>query len=221
MVNAPFEAVLFRVVTSLEPPLRALSSLVEHPEDLDELIALEAETNEVAAEALGHIRRVPLADRYRGPDATLIMLSFVLPRPSRFSDGSYGVWYGGLDLETAIAETRYHRARFLAAVAEPPGYLAQFAISASLTGNAHAATALPAPMDARIHDPDDYSAAQSYGRRVRDDGADAIIYRSVRLEGGTCVGALRPRVLRAPRREAALRYEWDGTRIAHVYRLIV
>jgi len=220
MVNAPFQALLFRVVSSLESPLRALSSLVERPEDLDELIALEAETSDIAAEALDHIRRVSPADRYTGPSAALIMLPFVLPRPSRFSDGSYGVWYGGLDLDTAIAETRYHRARFLAAVAEPPGYFPHFAISASFTGNAHPATALPAPVDAMIHDPDDYTAAQSYGRRVRDDGSDAIVYRSVRLQGGICVGAFRPRALRAPQREAALRYEWDGTRIVNVHRLI-
>jgi len=40
------------------------------------------------------------------------------PEGSRVSDGVYGVYYGGHTLATAIEETRYHRARFLALTRE-------------------------------------------------------------------------------------------------------
>jgi hypothetical protein len=38
-----------------------------------------------------------------------------LDRPSRFSDGSYGVWYCGDHVEVALAETANHFDRFLRA----------------------------------------------------------------------------------------------------------
>ena len=37
------------------------------------------------------------------------------PQGSRFSDGSYGVFYCARSRDTAIAETRYHSALFLEA----------------------------------------------------------------------------------------------------------
>ena len=42
------------------------------------------------------------------------------PEGSRFSDGSWGVFYAGNDLNTAIAETRHHRERFLRNAAQGP-----------------------------------------------------------------------------------------------------
>ena len=64
---------------------------------------------------------VPPADRVSGPGATLIMAAFthLNPEGSRFSDGSYGVYYAADTLATAVAEVSHHRARFLARTAEP------------------------------------------------------------------------------------------------------
>ncbi|MBS1135461.1 MAG: hypothetical protein H6R02_2602, partial [Burkholderiaceae bacterium] len=41
------------------------------------------------------------------------------PEGSRFSDGTYGVFYAAKEVETAIRETVYHRERFLARTQEP------------------------------------------------------------------------------------------------------
>ncbi|GAB5412585.1 MAG: hypothetical protein Cons2KO_01880 [Congregibacter sp.] len=40
--------------------------------------------------------------------------------PSRFSDGSYGVYYAGLERDTAIAECAYAQSRRLAATGKGP-----------------------------------------------------------------------------------------------------
>ncbi len=53
------------------------------------------------------------ADRISGPNTAPVMASFTHTQPSRFSDGSFGVYYAANDEATAIAETVYHRARFL------------------------------------------------------------------------------------------------------------
>ena len=55
-----------------------------------------------------------------GPGAGWVMLPFLRPRPSRFSDGHrYGVFYAGRREATAIAESTFHYARFLAAPRPP------------------------------------------------------------------------------------------------------
>ena len=42
-------------------------------------------------------------------------------RPSRFTDGSYGMLYAGNAFEPALFETIHHHARFMARTAETPG----------------------------------------------------------------------------------------------------
>jgi hypothetical protein len=42
------------------------------------------------------------------------------PQGSRFSDGTYSVFYCARKQDPAIAETRYHAALFMAATHEPP-----------------------------------------------------------------------------------------------------
>ena len=50
------------------------------------------------------------------------MAAFTHPNPqgSRFSDGSYGVFYCARKRDTAIAETRHHATLFMEATREPP-----------------------------------------------------------------------------------------------------
>jgi hypothetical protein len=93
--------------------------------DFDALYALEAMTNERVRDELGQIERVPADQRLYGPGSGPIMAAFthVNLAGSRFSDGRYGVFYAARDRATAVAETRHHHARFLAATATPPMHL--------------------------------------------------------------------------------------------------
>ena len=53
------------------------------------------------------------------PGIDVLLAPFALPRPSRFSRGDFGVYYASADLNTAISETRYHRALALAESRSP------------------------------------------------------------------------------------------------------
>jgi hypothetical protein len=57
----------------------------------------------------------------QAPGRQPIMAAFTHLNPvgDRFTDGSYGVFYAGLTLATAIDETRHHRTHFLQATDEP------------------------------------------------------------------------------------------------------
>src|SRR3546814_14843675 len=80
-------------------------------------------------ETLGNIDRVPPDRRVGGPGASYVMAPFThvsADRPSRFTNGDYGVLYAASAFETALAETVHHHARFIARTAEPEGWTSQF-----------------------------------------------------------------------------------------------
>jgi hypothetical protein len=191
---------------------------VASPEDFDALYALEAITNDRIRDEVGEISLVPAEERLFGPGSTCIMAAFthLNPQGSRFSDGSYGVFYCARKRDTAIAETRYHAARFMAATAEPPMRLQMRLYTVEAQGKVadlrEASRAEP-----RIVDPDDYGYAQGIGRQLRADGALGVLYPSVRHPAGVCLAAFRTTLLKNCLHAAHLEYHWNGRAIDAVF----
>src|SRR3546814_17878441 len=78
---------------------------------------------------IGRLDLVPPARRVGGPAASYLLAPFThasTDRPTRFSDGRFGVLYAGNRFEVALLETIYHHGRFLARTAQPPGWTSQF-----------------------------------------------------------------------------------------------
>jgi hypothetical protein len=69
-----------------------------------------------------------------------------------------------------------------------------------------------------VYAPQDYSATQALGKRLRTQNSWGIVYDSVRHTGGECAAVFRPPALHNCRQERHLCYVWDGTRIRAVYR---
>ena len=124
-----------------------------------------------------YVRLVPEAERISGPGTSAIMAAFthLNPNGSRFSDGSYGVFYCARALETAIAETSHHRARFLAATREARMELDMRVYLVDLEAELHDLRGMPVS-GAAIYARDDYAAGQSLGRALRaaGDGKNGI-----------------------------------------------
>ncbi len=135
-------------------------------------------------------------------------------RPSRFSDGSYGVYYAAHALETAVRETAFHRGRFLAATQEPP---CEIDMRAYVGKPAKPFLDIRAARYSALHDPDDYATPQKFAQPLRDKGHWGLVYRSVRHDGGECIAAFRPQAVSIPTAGAALAYVWDGERVSKVY----
>ena len=97
-------------------PPASLFDRVANPEDIDAIVAIESITNARIRDEVGQLELVPANERQSGPGTTPIMASFthINPDGSRFSDGTFGVYYATNNIETALAETKYHRERFLA-----------------------------------------------------------------------------------------------------------
>lgn len=137
------------------------------------------------------------------------------PNGSRFSDGTYGVFYAAKDKATAIAETRYHQANFLRATNEGPIQLQMRVYHVEVSGRLHDLRMMH--VDDPVYSPDSYAASQALGRKMRMEGSLGLRYRSVRLAGKECVAVFRTAVLSNCRHAGQLLYQWDGGEFADIY----
>ena len=209
----------WRLVSSRFPPV-GLFDRVSSAEDLDVVQAIEGLTNDRLREELGALHLVPEEERIYGPGTTPIMAAFthLNPEGSRFTDGRYGVYYAAKTIDTAIAETLYHRTRFLAATREPPIEIDMRSYASDIDARLHDIRDLQEALPA-IYDPDPahYGPAQVFAKELRGTGANGIVYSSVRDPGGECVAVFRPPVLKPVVQGKHYCYVWDGSRIVNIY----
>lgn len=203
----------YRIVSSRYPPV-GLFDRVADPDDLEAVFVLEGLTNPRLRQSAGELSLVPPNRRISGPDTTPIMAAFTHLNPdgSRFSPGSFGVYYAARERDTAVAETVFHQQRFLAATREAPIKLEMRCLIADVRGALH---------DIRggwpqLHDPHSYSASQQVAVALRAAGSNGLVYDSVRAPGGQCVGLFHPDLVAPVRQAGHLHYHWDGCRIRHV-----
>ena len=126
---------------------------------------------------------------------------------SRFTDGSFGVWYGADSVETTAYETVHHWRNGLLADAGflQPGIRIERRVyrvrcDAALIDLRPAVAAFPALVDGG-----DYSACQLIGARLHREGHPGLASRSARCAGDT-YAVLNPAVLADPRPDCQLSY---------------
>ncbi|MGD1983036.1 MAG: RES family NAD+ phosphorylase [Chromatiaceae bacterium] len=137
---------------------------------------------------------------------------------SRFSDGSCGIYYAAIGIDTAISETIFHRERFLRASQEPPIEIDMRSYASEINDQFHDIRGQKATRPDLYHpDPGQYGPAQSFAAALRARGSNGIVYESVRDPGSECIGVFRPRLLSPVQQGAHYCYVWDGSSISDVY----
>ena len=134
---------------------------------------------------------------------------------SRFSDGSFGVWYGCDSVEATVYESAYHWYRWLLSDA---GYEKEQVVGER---KLYSVTCDAALLDFRqvFHEyPDlvhktDYTYAQSVGGRIHREGHPGLLIPSVRYQSGESYVVFNPAVLSNPRLNCQLTYRLDGQHI--------
>ncbi|MDX2347055.1 MAG: RES family NAD+ phosphorylase [Legionella sp.] len=208
-----------RLVPSKFPPV-LLFDWAESPEELEAIAALEGLTNPRLKTELGEIHVVPKSEWVSGAGATPIMAAFThIGHPSRFTDGSFGVFYAADSIHTAIKETIFHRERFYRASNEP-------ACSISMREYIAQITQPLIQLDQTTHqyylDPDinSYKKSRKFGLEQREKKVWGLSYPSTRHSGGTCVAILRPKAIAVPVKQGThYRYIWDGQSITGAYKI--
>lgn len=206
-----------RIVPTRYPAI-TLFDRVADAADFEALYALEAMTNERLRDETGQIERVAPADRLYGPGSGPIMAAFthVNTEGSRFSDGSFGVFYAARDRDTAVAETRHHHARFMAATQQAPQHLPMRLYAVAIDARLHDLRPVAAA-PAAVHASDSYALSRAWGARLQAQGSAGVAYRSVRHAGGQCVGLFKPQGASRCMHAAYLLYAWDGRAFSDVY----
>lgn len=207
----------YRIVPSRFPPVSVFDGVAD-PADLDAVFALEAMTNDRLREEAGDLALIAPEDRISGPGSTPIMAAFthLNPHGDRFTDGTFGVFYAARSIETAVAETTYHRALFMAWTREPAQELDMRVYAVDLDARMHDVRSLRGMMPT-IYDPKVYTASQALAVKLRSSRSNGIVYASVRHDRGECAAVFRPRLLSNCRQERHLCYVWDGEAITTVY----
>ena len=206
-----------RIIRTVYPPVSLFEDIAD-PADWDLIASMEAKSNPRVRDQIGELTLVPAARRVSGPTASLVMGAFThasRDRPSRFTDGTFGVWYCGNSPEVAIAETVFHHENFMRKTSEPAGW-SDFRELVSGVGGL--LVDLRGGAAAGCLAPDDYAPGQALGRAVHDADGDGIVYPSVRWPAGEAAALFWPDRIRLPVLQARqLRYHWDGERVTRYF----
>jgi len=209
---------LFRNIVSLRVSEDLFDDLSSDPADW-----LTAQAAEAAAMPPAYRSTTPAIDRPFEEAEFINAIGYPFAQPNwsrtRFSDGSFGVWYGSRAAETTVFETAYHWVNGLLTDAglvrdgmsiERKVYLVR--CDAALV-DLRAAFA----QHASLRSGKDYAACQAIGRRLHVEGHPGLITRSVRHASGENIAILRPHVLSSPRMQFHLTYRLTAGAI-HVER---
>lgn len=200
-------------------PSKSLLKRVADPSDYDAIFALKSKTNPRLRIESGDISLLPPNKRISCPGTSIIIAAFTHHNPdgNRFSDGSYGVFYAAKDLDTAIAETKYHRECFLRATTQPPMEIGMrvylFDLDGILRDIRGHKTLYPL-----VYHNTNYGAEQHLAKTLGLNGSKGIAYDRVRHIGGECAAVFCPHLLSKTKPECHFCYVWDGTKIDAVYK---
>lgn len=208
----------WRLVPSRFPPI-GLFDRVAKKEDLDAVFAIEGMTNDRLRVEVGDLQLVPVHERQSGPGTTPIMAAFTHLNPdgSRFSDGNYGVYYAANDIDTALAETRYHRERFLKRTNESPVEVDMRSYKSEIKADLHDIRGQQNELS-EVYADDDYTISKKLARELWGQGSNGIVYDSVRHTDGECVAIFRANIPRPTTQGSHYCFRWNGEHIVDTYR---
>ncbi len=200
---------VYRIILSRYPQID-LFERVSNPQGWEVLYAVESLTNPRLRDEVGDIRLVAPEDRVYGDGASWIMAAFTHPpvdgRGGRFNR-DFGIYYCAADESIAIAESAFHRARFLRESRIEQMTQDMRVIRAQLGPTTLHDVRHLAEGDS-IYDHNEYGEGQQFGYTLRNANSFGIHYQSVRADG-ECYGVMRPKVLSDAIHWRYLRYHYD------------
>jgi hypothetical protein len=197
-------------------PYRNITTLRESEDLFDDLAGGDENASAVAAEAEMRVKNHPVARDpkiiQRGFHYTRSIIDYPFKSEpyllTRFGDGTYGVWYGSLEMKTTVFETGFHMIKAERAVEgldevvvrERAVYRVKCrAILIDLRGKQKSFPELVA---------DNYGFTRQIGQRINREGHPGLLAPSSRYNG-TNIAVFNPEVLSDPRLHCYLTYFFD------------
>ena len=204
-----------RLVMSHFPPIDLFDDIAD-PRDWEALAVAQSRTNPRIYEEIGDLSLVPVERRLSGDGASWVMAAFthISPdRTSRFSDGSFGVYYAGDSLETALREHTFHMSRFYRNASVGPGWISEVR---QLVGKVDTELVdLREPGFEHLLNPEiaTYPVSQAFALEQKSLDRHGIVYPSLRHDGGQCIAVFYPNAVTPPMQTNHFRYHWNGERV--------
>lgn len=211
-----------RLVTTARLRRPVLLDLVDESE-LQMLAEIEGATsNRLLAQSRGAGEVHPYEMVFGVPHAAFINAAFAYAKPrepNRFNGADRGAWYASFDVETSLAEVRFHLTEMLAETGVFEATVDYAELHASFAGDF---------LDLRQHPehpalhPDKaigYPTGNALADAVRAKGMNGIIYPSVRNPGRTCIAALFPHAVQSVAQGSVYRMTWSGSADPEVRKL--
>jgi len=199
-----------------EDAFRNIVAMRESQDLFDDLTGGNASMSAIAVEAEARVKaNIPLGLIPRGFHYTLSINYPFEHEPylkSRYGNGSYGVWYGALVLNTTIHETAFHMVKEESGIEGNTGLIHR----ERAVYRIHCKALLIDLSGKEAEYPDlvgqDYGFTQRVGDRVRKEGHPGLLSPSARHKNGVNLVAFSPAVLSNPRSYCYLTYTCDPVR---------
>lgn len=212
----------YRLIPSQFPPIHLFEDVASNDE-FEALFAVQMLTNPRIQDEIGALDLIPKEQRlYAVPGSGYVMAAFthINPDGSRFSNGDYGVYYAADSLSTAIAETVYHKERFLSYTDEPPQELDMRSLIADFSADLFDLSGIDIHTDP-LYSPMDYRSGHLLGAQVKESQNDGIYYHSIRAKNGNNFALFKPNIIHHCYQGAHFSYIWDGIKIVGVYQKVL
>jgi RES domain-containing protein len=151
------------------------------------------------------------------PHAAFINAAFSYWRPkelNRFNGPGRGAWYSALDVQTCIEEVAFHMTRDLDRVNDYHATIDYAEMFASFAGQfVDLRGVKPAPPCLHPDPTIGYPEGNVLAEWARSQGANGVVYPSVRHAGGICLAALWPTAVQSVTQGRILRLQWKGSRV--------
>ena len=213
----PKKGPLFDKTTDLDRrSYRNITSLRESEDLFDDLTDGDEEVAAIAAEAEMRVkdRLLPVSPAiiHRGFQYSKSIIEYPFEKEpylsTRFGDGTYGVWYGSIEMRTTVYETGYHMIKAELAVEG----LDEIIIRERAVYRVRCRAILIDLRDKQKDFPklvaNDYGFTQRIGKRINREGHPGLLAPSARCNG-TNIAIFNPQVLSDPQLHCYLTYFFD------------
>ena len=174
---------------------------------------------ELTSAAGGDLRLMDPSQVLFGAGAGWINAAFAVPRPARFSSARHGAFYVSGEIETCIAEVRFHLERDYRREGITQSMDLDYRVLAlHVEGEFHdirGKSRTRAPWSA-LYEPEAHSASQAFAEQLRGAASKGIAYDSVRRPEGANLAIFDPNLVRGCRHDTYLAFRWDGQFVARV-----
>jgi RES domain len=199
-----------------EDAFRNIVSLRKSQDLFDDLTGGDASMSAIAIEAEAKVKAsIPLGLIPRGFHYTISITYPFEHEPylkTRYGNGSYGVWYGSLALNTTIHETAFHMVKEESGIEGNTGLIRRERAVYLI----HCQALLIDLSGKEAEYPDlvgkDYGFTQQVGERLRREGHPGLLSPSARHNSGINLVSFSPAILSAPRLSCYLTYTCDPVR---------